>query len=371
MYIETVTIKEFRILKDLNITFQAPENNNNVINIVAGVNGCGKTTLLEAIFQYMENSDIRNNVIIALKGDDIPEDLSWIGIESVFQESLTKNKGKVGVFEDPRIIFIPATLNFQYQAVSQLSTAYQPIIKIDSSILGKAEYYIREYILSKERESHIPDPIKRTRDAIAAFNKTFANTTLLTQLHDLDKNRFNRPVFKNVKGDLVTIDQLSDGEKQLYGRVVALMLLEPRNSVILIDEPEISLHPAWQQDIMAIYASIGHNNQFIVATHSPQIIANTAYKNLILLVRQNKRIVPIYPQHPPSGVDVNSILTEIMGADVRPKALDKLYQQYRQFIDTEQENTPSGLEAKTAILQRESVNSAFMQEMDFLIVLRD
>jgi predicted ATP-binding protein involved in virulence len=122
---------------------------------------------------------------------------------------------------------------------------------------------------------------------------------------------------------------------------------------------------------MEIYASIGHNNQFIVATHSPQIIAHTAYKNLILLARQNNRIAPIYPQHPPSGIDVNSILTEIMGADVRPKALDTLYKKYRQLIDTAQENTVSGRETKATILQRESANSAFMQEMDFLIALRD
>jgi hypothetical protein len=80
-----------------------------------------------------------------------------------------------------------------------------------------------------------------------------------------------------IKGDLVTIEQLSDGEKQLYGRVVALMMLEPHKSMILIYES--------------------------------QIIANTVYKNLILLIRENNSIIPVYPQHPPSSVDVNSILT--------------------------------------------------------------
>jgi predicted ATP-binding protein involved in virulence len=122
---------------------------------------------------------------------------------------------------------------------------------------------------------------------------------------------------------------------------------------------------------MKIYANIGKNNQFIIATHSPQIIANTPYKNLILLTRENNRIIPVYPQHPPSGVDVNSILTEIMGADVRPKKLDEFYQKYRKFVENAQETNEEAQKIKAQILQQESANSIFMQEMDFLIALRE
>ena len=49
-------------------------------------------------------------------------------------------------------------------------------------------------------------------------------------------------------------------------------------SLILIDEPEISLHPAWQEQYMPLLneAVAGYIScQFIVATHSPQIVANT------------------------------------------------------------------------------------------------
>lgn len=369
MYIESIYIKEFRILKDLQIKFQPPENGKNVINVIAGVNGCGKTTLLEAFFQYFKTSYLSDYVQIKLT-DIPPNAITWNQIYTFYSELNSKNKNKVGIFEDPRLIFIPANLNFQYQPTPQLNTNYQFLNLIDKDILGKTESYIREYILSIERESHIANPEKRTRLAISKFNKPFIKTKLLTKLHDLDKNRFNRPVFQNIKGDLVTIDELSDGEKQLYGRVVALMMLEPRNSIILIDEPEISLHPAWQQEIMKIYANIGKNNQFIIATHSPQIIANTPYKNLILLTQQNNRIIPVYPQHPPSGVDINSILTEIMGADNHPKELDELYQQYRIFVENAEETTQEAQKIKDQILELESANSVFMQEMDFLIALR-
>jgi Predicted ATP-binding protein involved in virulence len=121
---------------------------------------------------------------------------------------------------------------------------------------------------------------------------------------------------------------------------------------------------------MQIYSRIGKNNQFIVATHSPQIIASVPYKNRILLRKENGKIQPVHMNQPPSGVDVNSILSEIMGADPRPPELLKLYAQYRKFVEESKENTPEALAVK-AQLSEESDHSRFMQEMAFLIELRD
>jgi len=65
------------------------------------------------------------------------------------------------------------------------------------------------------------------------------------------------------------------------------------NSVILIDEPEIALHPKWQSQIMDIYANIGVNNQFIVTTHSPYIIGSVPNRNINFLIRENNKIVAV------------------------------------------------------------------------------
>ena len=237
--------------------------------------------------------------------------------------------------------------------------------------MGNAELYIKEYIISNERASFEPNPDKRTQQAVDSFNAKFLDAQLLTQLSGLSKEQFNRPVFTNVAGQQVTIEQLSDGEKQLYARVIALMLIEPRNSIILIDEPEIALHPAWQQKIMQIYGQIGKNNQFIVATHSPQILSSVPYQNRILLTKQDGKIQPIHLQHPPSGIDINSILSEIMGAEPRPKQLIDLYSQYRKFVEDRQENSEAAKAIKALLLSQESEHSEFMQEMAFLMELRD
>lgn len=368
MYIKRIQIGKHRILENLEMHFQPPQNGESVVNTVAGANGCGKSSLLMGIFTLPSSKDLFRVTI------EMDEDIhkkygvikNWSRVASDFNENNQEVNGK---YTSPRIISIPASLDTGYDAIKQIESRYYFCTQLHpSSLLGQAEFYIREYILSQERQSHEADPKKRTVQAVEQFNQHFADTSLLTRLHDLDSHNYNRPIFKNVNGELVTIDQLSDGEKQLYGRVVGLMILNPMDSVILIDEPELGLHPAWQQSIMKIYTSIGKNNQFIVATHSPQIIAATPIQNLIFLNKNpnTQRIEAISPQSPPTGIDVNSILRELMGADPLSNEQIELYQQYRDYVEKELEDSEEAQNIKKRILEKESDTSEFMQEMNFL-----
>jgi predicted ATP-binding protein involved in virulence len=380
MHLEKIDIKNFRVLKNIEISFQTPNDveKNNVVNVIAGVNGCGKTSLLDAIFDGITNPFVITDPFlktfdsIKLSGMEDINAANWLPLDGKIKELTKKNSNRHSPYDDPRIIYLPSQQSFNYSAISQLIVKYVFSQKIDTSaILGKAEFYIKEYVLNHERESHISEPEARTKNAVDSFNANFLDAKLLTQLVDLSKEWFNRPIFNNAAGEKVTIDQLSDGEKQLYARVIALMMLEPRNSIILIDEPEIALHPAWQQKIMQIYSHIGENNQFIVATHSAQVISSVPYKNLILLHKKNGQIQPVHLSEPPSGIDVNSILCEIMGAEPVPQEIIKLHNEYRLFVETEGEKTEQAQEIKKKILAQENERSAFMQEMEFLIELRD
>lgn len=381
MYIEKINIHKFRVLEDIEIHFQPPggatadPETGNVVNVIAGVNGTGKTSLLEAIYEALSvpvNFMYHNKCgIVSLSGLGEINFSTWQILNNEIDRLNKENKNNPSFYDKSRLISMPSQQSFQYLPVTQMTVQYCFAQKVDiQKILGNAEFYTKEYVLNKVLESNIADPVQRTKAAIDVFNDHFLNANLLTKLSNLSKVLFNRPVFSNAANQEVTIDQLSDGEKQLYGRVIALMILNPSNSMILIDEPEIALHPAWQQKIMKIYSRIGKNNQFIVATHSPQIIASVPYKNRILLRKENGKIQSVHMNQPPSGVDVNSILSEIMGADPRPPELLKLYAQYRKFVEERKENTPEALAVK-AQLSEESDHSRFMQEMAFLIELRD
>ncbi|MFM2319395.1 MAG: hypothetical protein RLZZ215_2016 [Pseudomonadota bacterium] len=381
MHVEKINIDKFRVLEAIEIKFQPPNSKTahletgNVVNVIAGVNGCGKTSLLEALFIAVSNPvefcyDKKYGKIVFSDFGEI-NTTNWNLPQHKIEQLNKKNSGVMNFYDDPRVLFLPSQQIFQYSSVAQLTNSYSFGQRIDiNSILGRAEFYIKEYVLNSVLESNLADPKERMSFAVNTFNKFFLDAKLLTKLVGLSKELFNKPIFQNASGHQVTIEQLSDGEKQLYGRVISLMILQPNNSIILIDEPEIALHPAWQQKIMQIYSRIGKNNQFIVATHSPQIIASVPYQNRILLRKENNKIVPIHCSQPPSGLDVNSILSEIMGAEPRPPEVLELYRQYRQFVEERKENTPEALAVK-AKLSEESDHSQFMQEMNFLIDLRD
>lgn len=75
-------------------------------------------------------------------------------------------------------------------------------------------------------------------------------------------------------GQYLTADQLSSGEQHELVLMFALLFTIPASSIVLIDEPEISLHISWQRRFMSDIEKIARLGQFrfIVATHSPAII---------------------------------------------------------------------------------------------------
>ena len=75
-------------------------------------------------------------------------------------------------------------------------------------------------------------------------------------------------------GTSLDLQKLSSGEKQILIMFYALLFHAPQGSVVIIDEPEISLHVSWQQVLGGYFLDICRvrDIQMIVATHSPQII---------------------------------------------------------------------------------------------------
>lgn len=78
---------------------------------------------------------------------------------------------------------------------------------------------------------------------------------------------------KAVKSDL-----LSAGEKQMLSFICYNALV--KNSIIIIDEPELSLHVDWQRELFRILKNQKTNNQFVIATHSPFIYSKYPNKEV-------------------------------------------------------------------------------------------
>lgn len=80
--------------------------------------------------------------------------------------------------------------------------------------------------------------------------------------------------------EAVNSDALSAGEKQMLSFICYNAF--HKNSVIFIDEPELSLHVDWQRQLYSILNSQGSSNQFIFATHSPFIYGKYPDKEVAL-----------------------------------------------------------------------------------------
>ena len=106
------------------------------------------------------------------------------------------------------------------------------------------------------------------------------------------------------------------GKSSYFYGTLAIKMLNPENSIILIDEPELSLHPKWQQEVVDVYRKIGKNNQIIIATHSPHILGSVRKENIMLLDKDNEgKIVvrtgdELYNSY---GQPTERILEDIMG----------------------------------------------------------
>jgi len=126
MYINSLHIEKYKILEDLKMEFQIPTENQNIVNIIAGVNGSGKTTLLQYILEKFsaEGRLINGNII---RDDNIAiNETNWIDSIHNYILKLTKNNQYInGVHTSPRVIYIPSNMTFNYQAKNMLDITYK------------------------------------------------------------------------------------------------------------------------------------------------------------------------------------------------------------------------------------------------------
>ena len=66
---------------------------------------------------------------------------------------------------------------------------------------------------------------------------------------------------------------LSSGEKQIMILLTQALLSERDPVIYIADEPELSLHVTWQENLLKSLTTLAGSCQFIIATHSPDIVA--------------------------------------------------------------------------------------------------
>lgn len=318
--LKKIEFNNHKILNNLEVDFC--DDRGKALNtiVIIGENGAGKTTLLKSIFEFL-NADERD---FKSNQEMIENKLGRIELNITREEAASlQTRFIYGDFEgkklDFKAVYMPAEISFdKLKKVDNTFKFKHSFLNIvDQNITENIPSFIATKInkeIFKNRNKIIGEVIDGVCDDI---NSIFNCMDIDVKLIGLSEDEETKPIFKNSLGKEFDINGLSSGEKQLFLRALSLKFLEVNNSIILIDELEISLHPQWQSKIIKLYENIGENNQLIIATHSPHIVSNIEANQLRIMKKDNDGITVINGEDIDEtyGQNVETILKGIMGID--------------------------------------------------------
>lgn len=132
------------------------------------------------------------------------------------------------------------------------------------------------------------EAFKPIKDYLDAVNRFFRDSGKELYFDDVSGRLFFSFInYNEKKQNGRTVNYLSSGEKQILILFTFLAFIAKEDSVFIVDEPELSLHPKWQSEFMESFLQLcPRGTQLLLATHSPDIVGN--YRNsCVPLVRHN------------------------------------------------------------------------------------
>ena len=410
MKIKNLHIEEYNGLENLDINFESEGKVLNLI-VLAGVNGSGKTRVLESIrywFEmfrskavnvelfYEENerevlkslmnseglTEIEKEMQKEIEYTDCLRNIKFYNYD--YRHNKTENRNynskiisrsfeKLKIF--PKIIYVPTEINFEEikKAQTNLKKEYSFINIVDSYEIKDIPSYIATRISKVANEEEDLTMGQVRKKVFAEINGIFEILELDVKLSEISKDENSMPIFTDSSGKKFGINELSSGEKQLFLRTLAIKMLEPENSIIMIDEPELSLHPKWQQKIVDFYRKIGKNNQIILATHSPHILGSVEKENIILLEKNENGIVKVKTGDEfgnSYGQTTGRILEDIMGLETdRNPSVNNLLNLVKEMVKNDDYENSKFEEkyAKIKDILGEDDRDLFLVDMDLQI----
>jgi predicted ATP-binding protein involved in virulence len=375
-----LSIHNFRGIRDLSLDFS---DTGSIIFI--GVNGAGKTSILDGIAILMSwlAARLRSQYGVGLfpKDSDITigSNVSQLEITFLINNEpatwnirKTRKRYKKVVFSDltgiktitssfeattippdkmdmPVVVYYPVNravldipLRIRKKHTFDQLAAYENALTGGADFRTFFEWFRDQEDFENQQKArstwgYEEDPqLKTVRKAIYYF---------LPDFRDLQVQR--RPLLRMIisKGfEVFEINQLSDGEKCLLALVGdlarRLSLANPSlpnplegHGIILIDEIELHLHPQWQREVIPKLVTVFPNCQFIITTHSPQVLSE-AREAAIFGFEWGMEGITAYKLGNVYGKDSNRILEDIMDTSARPEIIREKIRSYFELIDT-------------------------------------
>ena len=283
MKLKHIHIDAYKVFQNFDIDFCHAGKIQELV-VITGVNGNGKTTLLRDVISI-------NGPKYMLQGNITIEDAGKTET-FVFPDDLNNNSYKKAF---SNVLF--------YKAENESS-----ITQLQNEIIR----YVDKFVYVQGKTS-----FEAYREIQSLIEDIFTGFNLQVRFKGITENK--QLVFTNSNGNEFGIEGLSDGEQQILSKAFPLFMDNTEGRVILIDEPEGSLHPSWQTRFVSVLRRCARikNCQFVLATHSPQLISSVHREEIRIFTRDASDYIKAETcLDGPYGWTVEKVLTEIQGVDL-------------------------------------------------------
>ncbi len=275
--------------------------------VLAGPNGVGKSRLIGSILAHLRKlsgTDVALQIEATTPGEEKvwgkkaidtanPADRQLL--KKLLQQNQRRRKFESGVlnFDSDRSIQNVQPYAFSWDAADPwdeqigwdttwstlrnrfqdtLHAIFRKVHSLESEIARKARR------LQQQGESKMDLDFE---DPLGPFKEAFSQLLSPKVLHDADIK--NQRLTYQSDGEIFGLESLSSGEKEVLNITFDFLLRVPSHCIIFFDEPELHLHPELSYRLLNTLRSIGTRNQFILCTHSPDIISATLDQSVVFI----------------------------------------------------------------------------------------
>ncbi|MFP9119304.1 AAA family ATPase [Flavobacterium sp. RNTU_13] len=295
VYITRAILKDYLTIKEVNITF------NKGINIIIGKNGTGKTNFINYLTDSLQLSPEFSNSEVNFSHSDeiytkknisskyISEDLTQMEINeiSLFHNDILID-GKRPILAAIVPVLISHGIPEKYDIADEPFSG--SIIKIDGNggyinflnprktrLVGAIGFdYIANVIFKNKSKADFVNSsvlLKLSSNLNRFSHIKEIRFGLNYKINDIDEEEisFNNLYLEYfVNDEWLVFNQLSDGTKRLF-YIISEITLSDKN-IILLEEPELGLHPHQLHRLMDFIKEKSEDIQFIITTHSPVVL---------------------------------------------------------------------------------------------------
>ena len=378
MKLASVEIENFRAIEKLDLALDPR------LTVLHGANAHGKTSVLGAIAAGLGaipdqlsgvfekgflDTDLRVGALDLRVALTTVDDISWSGTitrgqpargytsalkdkaDEIFSDC---NEGRpvefpiVAFYDTDRVIFDLTERWSDFKKEFTRYDAFKGALSSRTNFQGIFEwfYFKENEELREQRERR--DFGYQLRDLSSVRHAISSMLGDVSEPHmEMDPPRFMVTIETGGKSEKLALDQLSGGYRAVLALAADLAwrmaqgnphLEDPLESeaIVLVDEVDLHLHPSWQQRILDDLSRTFPNTQFIVSTHSPQVLTTVMPKHIVELFREEDGSVFAGPPASATyGAEAGDVLSSIMRVDERPEngfkiALDR----YRRLVSS-------------------------------------